>query len=231
MAMTMEQELLRRLAHAIAPELAIERCSGQKAIDDDDGLVGRAAGLPAGSSVLRIWENHNCLVTTRAVARRRQFAVAAAASKRSGWPVHVRTSGGSTVIHRPGILNISLAVAAGKGSIQPAASYAPLIALLQPAFRKLHIEPEWGSVAGAYCDGTYNLCLKDRKVAGTASRILRRQGQTVYLCHASITVYGSTDSDISSIRAFEQQVGLDHVYRPSSHTTVANMIGENRANS
>ena len=224
MTATGERDLVHRLARAISAETAIENCSGQQAIDDDDALVEKVAALPAGSSCLRIWENRNCLVTTRPVARRDNFIAAANLSARSGWPVHVRSSGGSTVIHRPGILNISLAVAAGTRRVQPNASYADLIDLLQTAFQKLHIDAAVGPIAGAYCDGNYNLCLKDRKIAGTASRIVRRHNQTAYICHASISVYGSPDSDISLIRNFERKVGLNHEYAISSHTTLANMI-------
>lgn len=225
MASTQERDLVRRLAHAISAETAIEVCSGQRAIDDDDAILEKVAALPAGSSCLRIWENWNCLVTTRPVAKRKEFAEAAALSARSGWPVHVRSSGGSTVIHRPGILNISLALCSGTRRVKPNESYAELTALLQTAFRKLQVEAFTGSIAGAYCDGNYNLCLNGRKIAGTASRIVRRKNQTAYICHASIAIYGSPERDISLISKFEQGVGLDHVYATSSHTTLADIMG------
>ncbi|WP_417618127.1 lipoate--protein ligase family protein [Parasphingorhabdus sp.] len=227
MASPGERDLVRRLAQAISPETAVQQCAGQQAIDDDDDLIDQVAALPPGSSRLRIWENQNCLVTTRPIARRKAFPEAAEFSARSGWPVHVRSSGGSTVIHRPGILNISLAVAAGAKPVPPDASYDALITLLQAGFRKLHIEPFVGSIAGAYCDGNYNLCLNNRKIAGTASRIIRRNDQTAYICHASITVYGSADSDIAHIRNFEQRLGLPDVYTTSSHATLADMLAIN----
>lgn len=222
---TQERELIRRLALAISAETTFESCSGQRAIDDDDMLLEKVAVLPSGSTRLRIWENHNCLVTTRPVAKRKEFAEAAELSARSGWPVHVRSSGGSTVIHRPGILNISLALCGGTRRVQPNESYAELTALLQTAFQKLQVEVFTGSIAGAYCDGNYNLCLNGRKIAGTASRIVRRKNQTAYICHASIAVYGSPERDISLISQFERGVGLDHVYATSSHTTLANIMG------
>ncbi|ATW05003.1 hypothetical protein [Sphingorhabdus sp. YGSMI21] len=224
MASTMERDLVRRLARAISPGTPIETCSGQRAIDDEDALIDRVATQPSGSSCLRIWENRNCLVTTRPVARRAGFAEAADASARSGWPVHVRSSGGSTVIHRPGILNITLAVAAGNQPVQPEASYQGLIRLLQDALGKLYIDATVGPVEGSYCDGSYNLCLNGRKIAGTASRIVRRQGQTAYICHASIAVYGSPERDIALIRKFERELGLRHRYAIDSHTTLVNMM-------
>jgi octanoyl-[GcvH]:protein N-octanoyltransferase len=224
MASTMERELVRRLARAISPGTPIENCSGQRAIDEEDALIDRVAALPSGSSCLRIWENRNCLVTTRPVARRAGFAQAAGASARSGWPVHVRSSGGSTVIHRPGILNISLAVAAGNQPVQPDASYKGLIKLLQAGFQKLHVEPLIGPIAGAYCDGNYNLCLNGQKIAGTASRIVRRHSQIAYICHASIAIYGSPERDICLIKNFEKGVGLENAYTMSSHATLANIL-------
>lgn len=225
MASTQERDLVRRLAHAISADTGVEGCSGQQAIDDDDALLEKVAGLPSGSSCLRIWENRNCLVTTRAIARRENFAEAAKLSARSGWPVHVRSSGGTTVIHRPGILNVSLAVAGGAERVQPNASYSDLSALLQTAFHKLRLEAFVGPVVGAYCDGNYNLCLHGRKIAGTASRIVRRKNQTAHICHASIVIYGSPERDISLISKFERGVGLDHVYATSSHTSLANIMG------
>ncbi len=225
MASTQERDLVRRLAHAISAETAVESCSGQQAIDDDDTLLEKVTALPSGSSRLRIWENHNCLVTTRPVAKRKEFAEAAELSARSGWPVHVRSSGGSTVIHRPGILNISLALCDGRRRVQPNESYAELTALLQSAFRKLQVEAFVGPIAGAYCDGNYNLCLNGKKIAGTASRIIRRKNHTAHICHASIAVYGSPDKDISLIGRFERRVGLDKEYATTSHTSVANIMG------
>jgi octanoyl-[GcvH]:protein N-octanoyltransferase len=225
MASTLERDLVRRLARAISAETAVEVCSGQQAIDDDDALLEKVVALPSGSSCLRIWENRNCLVTTRPVAKRKEFAEAAKLSEQSGWPVHIRSSGGSTVIHRPGIMNISLAVAAGTRRVQPNASYADLTALLQAAFRKLYVEAFVGPIAGAYCDGSYNLCLNGKKIAGTASRIVRRNNQTAYICHASIAVYGSPERDISRISKFERSVGLEHVYATSSHTTLMDTMG------
>lgn len=225
MASIQERDLVRSLAHAISAEAAVEVCSGQQAIDDDDALLEKVAALPTGSSCLRIWENRNCLVTTRAIARRENFAEAAESSTRSGWPVYVRSSGGSTVIHRPGVLNISLAVSGGTHRVQPNESYAELTALLQTAFRKLQVEAFTGSIAGAYCDGNYNLCLNGRKIAGTASRIVRRQNQTAYICHASIAIYGSPERDIELISKFERGVCLNDVYATSSHTTLANILG------
>ncbi|WP_417620574.1 lipoate--protein ligase family protein [Parasphingorhabdus sp.] len=220
----MERELVRRLARAVSAETEVEDCSGQQAIDDDDALVEKVAALPPGSSCLRIWENQNCLVTTRPIARREGFTEAANLSARSGWPVYVRSSGGSTVIHRPGILNVSLAVAAGSKPVKPNTSYESLITLLQESFQKLHINPFVGPIQGAYCDGSYNLCLKGRKIAGTASRIVRRKNQNAYICHASIAIYGSPESDISLISKFERELGLGHVYARSSHITLANIM-------
>lgn len=225
MVSTQERDLVRRLAHAISADTAVEDGSGQQAIDDDDALLEKVAALPSGSSCLRIWENRNCLVTTRPIARRENFAESAELSARSGWPVHVRSSGGTTVIHRPGILNVSLAVAGGADRVHPNASYSDLSALLQTAFHKLHLEVFVGPVGGAYCDGNYNLCVDGRKIAGTASRIVRRKNQTAYICHASIVIYGSPERDISLIRKFERGVGLDHIYATSSHTSLANIMG------
>ncbi|VWX57251.1 lipoyl protein ligase domain-containing protein [Sphingorhabdus sp. 109] len=225
MAATTERALVRHLARAISPETEIEICSGQQAIDRDDALIEKVAAFPPGASCIRIWENHNCLVTTRRIARRAAFAEAVAASAQSGWPVYVRSSGGSTVIHRPGILNISLAKAAGADIVQPETSYDDLLLMLRDGLQKLGIEPSIGAIKGAYCDGKYNLCLNGRKIAGTASRIVRRKQQTVYLCHASIAVYGSPMRDISLISAFEQNMGLDHIYAPSSHTTLIELAG------
>lgn len=224
MVSTRERDLVRHLAQAISGETDLEACSGQKAIDTDDDLLDQVAALPSGASALRIWENQNCLVTTRRIARQDNFAEAAESSARSGWPVHVRSSGGSTVIHRPGILNVSLAVAAGTKSVPPNASYEALIALLQAGFRKLHIDPSVGPVEGAYCDGNFNLYLRGRKIAGTASRIVRRKNQTAYICHTSITIYGSSDRDISLIQAFERQAGLDNAYMMASHATLAEIL-------
>src|SRR5438128_761783 len=61
--------------------------------------------------VLPLWRTSPCLVVTPLLAHRAQFAAAAEASARRGWPVVVRRTGGGPVPQTAGTLNVSLAYA------------------------------------------------------------------------------------------------------------------------
>lgn len=86
-------------------------------VQDDAGLGDEAANLALEEALvravprralLRIWQNGACVVIGRGQRVSREVNAAACAA--SGVPVLRRASGGGTVYHDPGNLNISLAV-------------------------------------------------------------------------------------------------------------------------
>ncbi len=176
---------------------------------------------------LRVWRNSRCLVTSRRQGRMPRFAEAAAASAATGWPVAVRRSGGTTVAHRSGVLNISLAsLRAGDGNPAVRQYYLALLEIIARALEPFGIAAGHGAVARAHCDGDYNLVWQGRKLAGTAGFVTRVNGTGLRVFHASLAVDGDLDEDLTAIERFEQALGESADYDRRSHVSVAQIIAD-----
>jgi octanoyl-[GcvH]:protein N-octanoyltransferase len=180
----------------------------------EDALDGRIV-----SGRMRIWRGPQRLVVSPRLARLPGFAVAAEYSARDGWPVAVRLSGGTTVVHRPGILNVSR-VHIAEGGINAEQGYRSLCAGIITALNRIGVAADIGTVAGSHCDGRHNIRWNDRKLAGTSAAIRQRNGRTACIAHANIAVTGDIAEDIAAIEAFERRLGLEPVYDPGAHVTV-----------
>lgn len=200
--------------------MPLEKCHGQDGIDGDDRLIEKALDTENGNLIIRLWENVPCLVTTRAISRNPKFQYAAEHSAARGWPVFVRKSGGTTVIHRPGILNVSIVQNYGDEYPTVEQGFAGLLVILQNACDKFGISSHIGPVQGSYCDGKYNLCVDNRKMAGTATRIIVKNRSRLVVSHASITVDGNILSDLKRIQDFERKLSIASRYSSASHTTL-----------
>lgn len=181
--------------------------------------------FPAASdtSWLRVWRNHRCLVASRRQSRSPRFAEAVADSAASGWPIAVRRSGGTAVVHRPGVLNISL-VSIGSGNPGLRKDYFALLDLIAGALQPLGIAAGHGAVAGAHCDGEYNLAWQGRKLAGTAGFVTRRNGTGLRIFHAALAVSGDLRDDLAAITRFETALGEQPDYTASAHVSVAEIL-------
>ncbi|MEZ5707936.1 MAG: hypothetical protein R3E02_00950 [Blastomonas sp.] len=215
--------LLERLAEALAPGHRIETGHGQPAIDGDQALIRRAATSDAATPSIRLWTNRRCLVTVRAMARLPGFDEAQRASAAHGWPVYVRQTGGTTVAHRPGILNLSWARRAGAGPARIEHCFEEPMRWIVHAAGRLGYELDVGAAPGSYCDGRHNLCHHGRKLAGTAAAIRLIHGQRVLFFHASITITGDPAQDVAAIARFERSLGLPGDYRPEQHVALADI--------
>lgn len=204
--------------------MPVEKCYGQDGIDGDDGLIGKALDAEITRPIIRLWESIPCLVTTRSISRNPKFQHAAEGSTARGWPVFVRKSGGTTVIHRPGILNFSIVQNYGNEYPTVEQGFAELLAILQNACDKFGVSSHIGPVQGSYCDGKYNLCINDKKMAGTATRIIVKNRSRLVVSHASITVDGNICSDLKRIQDFERKLSIASRYSSASHTTLRSAL-------
>ena len=220
--------LVEKIAALIAPDVTIERGEGQAAISRDAEILDQLLAAGSETSFIRLWTNSRCLVTTRVVARMPAFAKAAAGAQACAWPVHVRHSGGSTVVHRPGILNISMFRCGSGKSPGIHAAYGELVRCVKTALVHLGVEVSTGSVPGSFCDGRYNIIAGGRKIAGTACHSrLSRTGYAL-LAHASLLVEGNIGSDINIISRFERSLSLHQQYDRNAHATLAEILDERR---
>ncbi|MDI3327700.1 MAG: lipoate--protein ligase family protein [Alicyclobacillaceae bacterium] len=131
--------------------------------DEVLGVSVARGGLPA----FRLWTNAPCLVVSRrdlAEGRRRNGRPV---EEVWGWPVRVRSSGGTAVPHGPGVLQFSAVVPRAEG-VSIDRMYRTLCAPIQSALRRFGWEARFGRVPGAFCDGEHNLVVLGKKVAGTS---------------------------------------------------------------
>ncbi|WP_374525285.1 biotin/lipoate A/B protein ligase family protein [Sphingopyxis sp.] len=212
------------LAHALAPGTPVERGDGEAAVTEDERQLNALLAAQRGAEHARLWTNSRCLVTTRRFARMEGFADAAATSRARGWPVFVRTSGGTTVVHRPGILNFSLYEIAPVGAVDINACFQRFTERLIIGFAAIGVSAETGWVKGSYCDGRFNIVSGRKKIAGTACLVRKSGGWFGVLAHAAINIEGDTQADLAAITAFERGLGLDIPYAPASHTNLVARI-------
>jgi octanoyl-[GcvH]:protein N-octanoyltransferase len=212
--------LMRRVAAAVSPAATIEHGGGAESVARDEMLLREMLKPTAPEEMVRLWVNDPCLVTTRRLANYPQFEIARAISQGAGWPVHVRASGGSTVVHRPGVLNVSLLRRTHQGPLRIEDYYAPLTRRLIAALSVLGVHAQTGKRDGSYCDGAYNILAGGRKIAGTSCRIVRSGETLAVLAHAVLWVEGDVAQDIAAIARFEAALGLKPDYDLSAHATV-----------
>src|SRR5262249_35019246 len=135
--------------------------------------------------LLRIWQNEACVVLGRGQRLEREVNVAAAAA--AGVPVLRRASGGGTVYHDLGNLNITMAVPGWVPGLT-----GELAALVAGVLRRLGLAPaatERGVFVGAL------------KLSGLAAQLTR----TATLAHATLLV----TTPAPPVRSVERPVGKE----------------------
>ncbi|MEZ5968546.1 MAG: hypothetical protein R3C00_05740 [Hyphomonas sp.] len=168
---------------------------------------------------LRLWDNERQLVISRRLSRLPGTEFATRWAEAHGFPVAVRASGGTAVVHRPGVLNISLI----RVALQPlklSQGFDELSDIVVRAAARSGIALTVGKLARSYCAGTHDIGLDGRKLAGTAA-VSRRHGAAYGgLFHASLTVSGDWRHDLELISGFEQRLGMPADYDVSAHTSL-----------
>ena len=218
--MIMPSTLASRLAMAIAADVPVECGDGQPAIDADAVRLDALLGGNAGASGWRIWTNSRCLVTTRRFAAMPRFTDAALESACRGWPVFVRPSGGTTVAHRPGMLNASHFQSWRGDGDDAIRRFRIFCEPFAASICSVGISVCLGHVDRSHCDGRFNLVSGGRKLAGTASLVRCKGGYVGLLCHASIWVEGDIAADVRAVERFEAALELDTSYSENVHATL-----------
>ncbi|KRB85318.1 hypothetical protein ASE00_00470 [Sphingomonas sp. Root710] len=215
--------MVTALAHAIAPGCAIESnelAQRHQGLVRDERLLGMALEGSGLNATTRLWVNHPCLVVPSGWARKTGFERAAAKFAAKGWPVYLRASGGSAVVHRPGILNVSRIEPASPNGFTIDTAYGALVEQLLVALASLGIVADAGPVPGSYCDGRFNIRATDRKLAGTACLVRRTTSRAAILTHAAVSIEGDVARDVAIVSAFEAALGIRAIYRADRHCTV-----------
>ncbi|MGE3744961.1 MAG: hypothetical protein AB7G25_04450 [Sphingomonadaceae bacterium] len=222
--MATASEALIEALTAIRPDALCNFGPGGDKLVAESALLDRLLAEGCVEQQVRLWDQEPCLVTTRRIARLPGFQNAC---EKSGWPVVVRRSGGTTVLHRPGVVNVSLFLVGPDGGLKD--GFDSLCGLILAATTQMGLALDAGSVSRSYCDGTHNIRWRGRKVAGTAALARRRGDWHGRLFHASIVADGDAAADAAVIEAFEQAAGLAVRYDPNMHISLAQAAAVSRS--
>lgn len=195
--------------------------NGQAQVDGDANGLTRYIAEQDTKPMVRIWQNQTCLVATHRHAGMEGFEDACAASAKAGWPIHVRSTGGTVVPHGRGILNVSVLHTVETLDID--AGYRGLLDVISPALDQLGIAHTWGCKDRSFCDGKFNLLIQDRKAAGTAARF-KRGPINRWLAHASLLVSCDMDACLSAVSNFEDALGQAPDYDSAAHINIAELL-------
>ena len=180
-----------------------------------------------------LWQSEQAIILPSGMSRREGIAAASQFSGRSGWPVYERDTGGDVTPQFGGVVNISMGFALYGEQRNIAAAYGrltdPLIAFLKSEHG---IDAYLASVKGAFCDGSHNLVVAGKKLAGTAQRWrLVKQGAdqmpaTGVLGHIVLLCGGELSGALSATNSFFEAAGIDRRIDPAVHVTLADLVRE-----
>jgi lipoate-protein ligase A len=135
-----------------------------------------------------IWESEPALVVSQSDRHLPRFADAVREVENDGWPVSVRSTGGSAVPLAPGVVNVGL-IASWNGD-RPTldAGFKQLCGPLIKALGSLGITAGTGRAPRSFCDGRWNILVASRKIAGTSQRQTSIGKRGAVLMHAAVMI-------------------------------------------
>jgi len=192
----------------------------QIAIARDERLLEQV-GAGDAPATLRIWQTRKSIAVPRHFSRVNGFDRAEKVLGNRGWPIVLRSSGGSAMPQGPGIVNISM-IFPHDQSLSIDAVFRLLTDPLREFCDGLGISANVGSVPGSFCDGSYNLVVNKQKLAGTA----QRRKKHAVLAHAALQVDLDLIDICQSINFLNNAIGRDEQCRPDAATTLAMVLGQ-----
>lgn len=194
--------------------------------DAASGLALERAFFAAGDAVAAVWSAAGrALVCPASYRRREGFAVAARQSCARGWPVYQRSTGGGVVPQGPGVMNFVMAFnAPEKFSLED--GYRLLSRIIIAGFGAHGPALSAGGIQGSFCNGAWNLCVKGKKLVGTAQRWrLTQESRPRVLAHALILTRGNAlPHGADAVSALQIDLGLSPVAE-AAHTSMDAAFG------
>lgn len=180
-----------------------------------DEAIGESVGRGEAPPTVRLWQNDEALVLGRFELHDRALDRLYHWVDEEGVALVRRISGGTVVWHGPGALNFSICAARDEG-LGIHRAYETLSAGIIRALRRWGLSPVFGEVLGAFCDGSHNIVIDGRKLAGTAQT--RRKGFT--LVHGTIFINADLERVTEIMTGFCRQAGIE---RPHKRETLATL--------
>lgn len=188
----------------------------------DEALLQRVVDQDCGPLVC-VSRAPQCLVVTRREARMPGFARAAEILAARGWPLVVRSSGGSCVPQGPGVINLAL-IYPRPQHWRLEDGFLLLCQLLGDLLRSYGLPAETGEVPGSFCDGRYNLQVDGRKLVGTAQRWAGTARHPAVLCHACLLVDPDLDTATEQLNSFYQLCQNPRQFIPNASTSLRHCL-------
>ena len=171
---------------------------------DDENLSSLRAGYAAPS--LRLWMTAPSAIVSKRESELPHFEKAASALQAKGWPIYVRSTGGTICPLGPGILNLSYVNRFKFADrFSAAASYTWFCSKLLQSVSHFGVAGTVGSVPGCYCDGGYNIVVSGKKLIGTSQRcvpISKDYRNVALLMHATILVSADKERLCNIVNSF-----------------------------
>lgn len=173
----------------------------QAKVDADMALVKSVAG--SNKSMVRFWTNQKALVVAASDTRLSGFDLAASALSKDGFRIVRRSSGGTAVVHVDGVLNMSWAFPVDtRKTVSMDQTYRVMLDPLQRFLASVGIRAEVGEVEGAYCNGSHDVSVSGKKIAGTAQRVCCVNQRRIALSHLTLNVNADVNASDSAINKF-----------------------------
>ncbi len=194
----------------------------ESSIGFDENLLQRV-GLGELGPCLCINHVPQCLVVTRREARMENFVRASQSLAAAGWPVVMRSSGGSCVPQGPGMLNLSIIHPRIKNwSLDN--GYQLLCHLMGQLLRSYGLKVETGEVPGSFCDGRYNLQVDGKKLVGTAQRWAgSNRKQAAILTQACLLIDPDLTEATGRLNQFYRLCNNPRQFEPKACTTLRDL--------
>ncbi|MEQ7920128.1 hypothetical protein ABQX22_13120 [Xanthomonas sp. WHRI 1810A] len=199
----------------------IDLCTEAGLQAEQDLLASVCAG-DADYGVLFWRPTDRALVMPRRLSRLEGFVEASETLSDIGWPVLLRESGGEPVPQSPATVNIALVYVQPSSDLDKDRIEKAYLRLCQPmldALSALGGSASLGEVAGAFCDGRFNVNLNGRKMVGTAQRWRQSQGgkRPVVLAHGAMLLDNERLEMVSAVNRFNEMCELEQRCRAQSH--------------
>lgn len=190
------------------------------------GIARERALLEAGRPAVLMWQaGADALVVPEAWLRRAGVQALAHDLDRAGWPLVARGSGGGAVPQGPSTLNLAIVAPLPPGA-RIEDGYRLICGTVTEALSRFEVASATGTVAGAFCDGAWNVTAGGRKLAGTAQRWRATPEGPVALCHASILVAEPPDTVWPALARLHRAAGLTAGPRPEAHVALSRLLPE-----
>jgi hypothetical protein len=174
-----------------------------------------------------IWEPIENVMVLPASSKWRATPQLTSHMAKFGWQIEQRKTGGSPVPQAPGVINLSMVYPwPGDLELSTSKNYQLLIDIFKPWLSNYGVNAELGEVEGAYCNGTFNLSINNKKIIGTAQRICRTSvhnsnAKFGVLAHAFILINPNLPNLVDAVNQCYLQSGQAEVFRRDAMTSLA----------